>query len=395
MATGASDHTASSRSERARYRSEPERRVHLVQHRRDDARRSHAPDLLDHRPRDRYRHAASLPPNGGRRSAGRRRSIRRDVLRSPVHQSHDAVRAGGRGGRVHQGSNVHRALRSGRRRGRRPGARTSAQTRGQRRSLLRRPARCGKASQGARRPSSQPWTSQSWEPRNSCTARSTRTLPQVWQAYELHLLSSSSSGALSPILLGILAKGEEPTQEHHAEVAEMLAGAKDVESADIAEGVERVIDRLLDEPARGRRSPLPIPTAALAWLCSSDAGERWRRVRTLPRSTRTPRGPGARAAPKRMGCRSGAFDRLAPVGPSRPTGTRRHGIAPSTGSSRLGNHPFIRRLLPLAHAAIRSREHTKSGLVAVTTAFKHAYRALGSQHVWRKVCCPTKTRSSS
>jgi pyruvate,water dikinase len=36
-------------------------------------------------------------------------------------------------------------------------------------------------------------------------------------------------------------------------------------------------------------------------------------------------------------------------------------------------------LLPLAHAAIRTREHTKSGLVAVTTEFKHAYRALGLQ----------------
>jgi pyruvate,water dikinase len=35
-------------------------------------------------------------------------------------------------------------------------------------------------------------------------------------------------------------------------------------------------------------------------------------------------------------------------------------------------------LLPVAHAAIRSREHTKSALVAVTTELKHAYRALGA-----------------
>ncbi|MGB5221853.1 MAG: PEP/pyruvate-binding domain-containing protein, partial [Polyangiales bacterium] len=73
-----------------------------------------------------------------------------------------------------------------------------------------------------------------------------QNLPQVWKAYELHLLSSSSSGALSPILLEILAKGGEPTQEHHAEVAEMLAGAKNVESADIAEGADRIVDLLLD-----------------------------------------------------------------------------------------------------------------------------------------------------
>jgi pyruvate,water dikinase len=35
-------------------------------------------------------------------------------------------------------------------------------------------------------------------------------------------------------------------------------------------------------------------------------------------------------------------------------------------------------MLPIAHAAIRCREHTKSILVAVTTEFKHAYRALGA-----------------
>ena len=86
-------------------------------------------------------------------------------------------------------------------------------------------------------------------------------------------MSSSSSGALSPILLGILAKGETPTQEHHALVAEMLAGAKDVESADIAEGVERVINRLLENPEAEGAFASADAEAALAWLGSADAGE--------------------------------------------------------------------------------------------------------------------------
>ena len=76
-------------------------------------------------------------------------------------------------------------------------------------------------------------------------------------------MSSASSGALSPILLGILAKGGEPTQEHHAEVAEMLAGAADVESADIAEGAERVVTLLLEIPGAKESFASADPDAAL------------------------------------------------------------------------------------------------------------------------------------
>lgn len=206
-------------------------------------------------------------------------------------------------------------------------------------------------------------------------------LPQVWKAYELHLLSSASSGALSPILLGILAKGEEPTQEHHAEVAEMLAGAKDVESADIAEGVERVIDRLLDNPDAREAFASADSEAALAWLCSSDAasaGEEFQRYlqrhghRAVRELELRQKGWAVDPAPLIASLQSGLRARLEHGTPRRTERAKQ----PSSGG-----HPFIRRLLPLAHAAIRSREYTKSGLVAVTTAFKHAYRALGSQMV--------------
>jgi len=206
-------------------------------------------------------------------------------------------------------------------------------------------------------------------------------LPQLWRAYELHLLSSSSSGALSPILLRILAKGEEPTQENHAQVAEMLAGAKNVESADIAEGIERVIERLLDNPSAEEAFALADREAALAWLCSSQAGEAskeferyldrhgHRAVRELElRQEEWAVDP----APLIASLQSGLRARLEHGTPRRPEAKR---------ASASQDHPIVRRLLPLAHAAIRTREHTKSGLVAVTTAFKHAYRALGSQMV--------------
>jgi pyruvate,water dikinase len=204
-------------------------------------------------------------------------------------------------------------------------------------------------------------------------------LRQIWRAYELHLLSSSSAGALSPILLGILAKGEEPTQEHHAEIADMLAGAKNVESADIAEGVERVIDLLLVEEGAEEAFAAADPEAALAWLCSSEAGEASREfAHYLDRH-------GHRAVRElELRQKEWAVD-PAPLIGSLQSGLRarlelgarhRRGTPPQADAH---DHPILRRLLPLAHAAIRTREHTKSALVAVTTAFKHAYRSLGSQ----------------
>lgn len=206
-------------------------------------------------------------------------------------------------------------------------------------------------------------------------------LPKVWRAYDLHLMSSSSSGALSPILLGILAKGETPTQEHHALVAEMLAGAKDVESADIAEGVERVINRLLENPEAEGAFASADAEAALAWLRSADAGEAGEEFgRYLGRH-------GHRAVRELELRQKGWAVDPAPLIASLQSGLRarlQHGTldrpAAQHGSSSQ-DHPILRRLLPLAHAAIRTREHTKSGLVAVTTEFKHAYRALGASMV--------------
>ncbi|UCH28446.1 MAG: hypothetical protein JSV06_09205 [Myxococcales bacterium] len=204
-----------------------------------------------------------------------------------------------------------------------------------------------------------------------------KELPKVWKAYELHLLSSSSSGAISPILLGILAKGEEPTQEHHAQVAEMLAGAKDVESADIAEGAERIIDKLLAHPDSKSAFVSATPEAALRWIQSGDAGDAGGELeRYLARH-------GHRAVRELELRQRGWADDPTPLITSLQSGLRarlQYGTRarPEEQPRRSTDHPVLRRLLPIAHAAIRCREQTKSGLVAVTTAFKHAYRALGA-----------------
>jgi pyruvate,water dikinase len=118
------------------------------------------------------------------------------------------------------------------------------------------------------------------------------------------------------------------------------------------------------------------PDAARTWLDSrdaSDAGDEFRRYigrhghRAVRELELRQKGWAVDAAPLIASLQSGLRARLQHGAPNRPEAHHET------------SHPFIRKLLPLAHAAIRAREHTKSGLVAVTTTFKHAYRALGSR----------------
>ena len=204
-----------------------------------------------------------------------------------------------------------------------------------------------------------------------------RSLPKIWEAYEHHLLSSSSSGAIGPLLLGIVAKGEKPTTAHHARVAGLLAGATEVESADVATRANRVIDALVDIPEAESRFARATPVVALRWLRSANAGhartsfneylERHghRAVRELElRQKEWALDP----TPLVVSLQSGLRARLE----SRRTRTTSPPEPKGDGVGRM-----VRSILPLAHAAVRSRERTKSTLVAATQRFKQAYRLLG------------------
>ncbi|MCZ6806415.1 MAG: PEP-utilizing enzyme, partial [Deltaproteobacteria bacterium] len=182
------------------------------------------------------------------------------------------------------------------------------------------------------------------------------------------------------ILLGIVAKGEAPTTAHHAEVAQMLAGATNVESADIVAGAERILDRLVHNPRAEDHFASADPKSALAWLQSPDSGDAGteftrylerhghRAVRELElRQKEWALDP----MPVTTSLQSGLRARLSQTTPARAV----TGTADDSDAA----HPILARLMPLAHGAVRCREHTKSGLVAVTTHFKHAYRALGSR----------------
>lgn len=217
------------------------------------------------------------------------------------------------------------------------------------------------------------------------------------EAYELHLLVSSGAGALAPILLRRLAGDDEPTDEHHAIVASLLAGAEGVESADIAEGIERILDELV--AARETSAPFIDleRDEAIAWLESEAAGHArslWRDYlfrhhhrslreldirqpewgydpKPLVRSLQTQlRGRIASQAEEDSPAKDSVFRSAASSPNPNP-----HPSPPPPGAEQ------FKRIQGIAHAAVRNRERGKSLLVGLTAHFKRAYRALAVQLV--------------
>jgi phosphohistidine swiveling domain-containing protein len=210
----------------------------------------------------------------------------------------------------------------------------------------------------------------------------------LFESYALHLTISSGAGALAPILLRVLAGSNEPSDTDHAIVANLFAGATGVESADIAEGAEGILDALvLSEERPANFADLEVG-AAIAWLESERAGRSGRLFAKYLR---------------RHGHRSlRELDIRQPEWANDPTplvkslqtqlrGRLRVGTSSQEGTSQ-GDQPSMRRsgapqparfrwLGPIAHAAVRNRERAKSLLVKLTVHFKRAYRELGAQLV--------------
>ena len=104
-------------------------------------------------------------------------------------------------------------------------------------------------------------------------------IQRLYRVYEHHLQSSAASGALTPALLEILAKGEAPSEEDHAQVAVLLRMDADVESADIVGGMQRMVDHLATNEHLKSHFLSLDDGSAIAWLNSSESaglGELWR-----------------------------------------------------------------------------------------------------------------------
>lgn len=209
----------------------------------------------------------------------------------------------------------------------------------------------------------------------------------VFHAMDFHLVSSATSGIMTPILLGILAKGETPNESHHAAVAALLAGAEDVESADIAEGAERVLAALLSDRERAEVFAALDDEAAVAWLLGAEAGPGGEAFRAyLERHGHRAikelelRQPEWRENPSPLvvSLRASVRARLQDVGAS---AAAKEAPASAELPPEFEESRALRWLTRLAHQTVRSREETKSGLVAVTTKFKQGYRELARRMV--------------
>lgn len=204
-------------------------------------------------------------------------------------------------------------------------------------------------------------------------------MPELFEAYQLHLVVSSTAGALTPILLGRLAGDAEPTDEHHAIVASVLSGAADVESADIATGAERILEALLESAEAGAGFAEMKVGDATAWLEGDASGEPGRRFRAYldrhghrslreldirqPEWRHDP-SPIVRSLQTQVRGRRAGSDAPTAILPEPPPGAER-----------------FARMRGFAHGAVRNRERCKSLLVALTAIFKAAYRELGTQLV--------------
>ncbi len=200
-----------------------------------------------------------------------------------------------------------------------------------------------------------------------------RRFASIFDAMNYHLISSAGSGVLTPTLLGVIAGGREPSEADHATAAALLAGADGVESADIITGAERIAREIAARPDAEASFVHAQPEAALAWIRSPAAGA------ARAEFERYLHTHGHRAI-KELELRQPEWreDPL-PVIRSLQVALRQGG---SQGAHRTPGDETpqagvaVRVLAAMARRAVRSREETKSGLVAVTTRFKKAYRGL-------------------
>lgn len=203
-------------------------------------------------------------------------------------------------------------------------------------------------------------------------------LPSLVEACDRHIVACSLSGAMGPALMQTLAKGRLPTEEHHAQVAELLASVSehDVESAGVVACVDRLVQSLLPVSEARARFVDASAEDALRWL-RTEAGEASRQFAELLerhghhclrefelREKEWAADPLPLVSSVQVALRA----RLSNPGavearPARPK------APPPKGS--------LAWLARMAQKGVRRREHTKSLLVKVVVAFKRAYRRAG------------------
>lgn len=200
--------------------------------------------------------------------------------------------------------------------------------------------------------------------------------PWICETNEVHLRASALSGVMEGVVSGIVAGGEkEPSSERQAEVVRLMAGANEVESAVMVDRLDSVVNLIAEHPDAISAFQTVESEAALAWLESDAALAAQLRFKEFLAEH------GHRSIRELCVREAGWVDE-----PLKLIVTMQVSV-----SARLqGNYAprnvakvdfsslsrALRTLLPIAHNAVRRREHTKSILVMVTHRLKRGYRHL-------------------
>jgi pyruvate,water dikinase len=205
-----------------------------------------------------------------------------------------------------------------------------------------------------------------------------RELPKLSEAWYQHLGSSLLAGSLVGALPQILAKGKPPTEEDNAEVARLLAGAEDVESFDIAAGIDRIVAALVEHDGSELDRLLALDVKAADRFLRYEASSPVRREY----------GAYLERHGHRCVCEVELREKEwakdpTPIVEAVLSGihaARAGHVAPSKAEQR--SVPLALGLLVrFGHRSIRARERSKSQVVMMHTFFKRAYRTLGRQMV--------------
>jgi pyruvate,water dikinase len=215
------------------------------------------------------------------------------------------------------------------------------------------------------------------------TARETyakidRELPKLGEGWFRHVASTMLPGLLVGALPQLLAKGSQPTAQHSAVMAQVLTGTTDVESVDVAEGINRIVAALIEYDG---------PQLERFVTLNADEARRF-----LEHEASTPTRQEYAAYLKRHGHRCILEIELrekewaedpTPVVEAVQSGVR----ATRAGHVRPSRHEqasvplLVRMFVKIGQRGIRERERVKSQAILFTTLFKRAYRALARQMV--------------
>jgi pyruvate,water dikinase len=203
--------------------------------------------------------------------------------------------------------------------------------------------------------------------------------PFFYEAFCVHLQSSTTSGFASNVLQAIVSGGQETTPEEEAEAARLLAGASGVESAVLVEQLDHIVELVAAEPqAATEFSGATTSADALAWLNSIT------KLKTAFDAFLERHGHRSyrELCVRELAWRDNPEALIAIMQASvsaRLAGNEARKKPSSIDESGTGLGLALRWILPKAHRAVRRREASKSQLVSITYRLKRCYHALGEQ----------------